>query len=307
MQNDPTDPKIDQAAAAGNPFAHVTDRPSIRDDDTPSANLAQSASDQPGGSPFVAFYRPARLGIIHLLAWTAVTAVLLSLTMSLRSLAGQPTGTRVVNSWSEGFVTVYWMVETIVMGAGLVGLFVLARDRFRGATGHLQPGHWLVLAQSAPDAIRRFVYVTAMLMLLLGNTGMGSSPMMWIARIPPFVSPLLACGFYWAGTVRCPAGRLWRWTLGMLAVNSGMSVCLAASILALRGSWIRGFATIITTLGWVTGLIYLAGAFLLLVGAIRDLRRRNRRDWLHWLGVAMIASTVLFSLVTLAWHFATRF
>jgi len=85
-----------------------------------AAGSLPDPSSSPVGSPFAAHWRQPRLGIIHLLAWTAFTAVLLKVSMGF-------------NMFLDGAESppldppahVLEFIETTAHAAGLVGANLL--------------------------------------------------------------------------------------------------------------------------------------------------------------------------------------
>jgi len=114
-------------------------------DDSAPPQLAGESPLAPG-SPFAEYYRPPRLGIIHLLAWTAATAVLLKFSMAMEML-----GDRGIASTSPELdiaVQAYRFMYSAAHAAGIVGSGVLLLARIRRLPGRFQPGHWLVLVET---------------------------------------------------------------------------------------------------------------------------------------------------------------
>ena len=100
--------------------------------------------DEPHGDP------PPRLGIIHLLAWLTVAAVLFGIENWLRNVENA-SGTR-----QGPLPTVYQgfsFASFSMMSAGVVGIVTLLRWRFRGRPQPLSPGHWILVCFASSCAI----------------------------------------------------------------------------------------------------------------------------------------------------------
>lgn len=263
--------------------------------------LSAAADDRSATSPSVEFYRPTRLGIIHLLAWMVVAAVLLSMMMmSLKSIKRILPEAQQVEVFSSGLglpITVLQTIHlagTILLAGGLVGLFILVRDRFRGAPGRWQPGHWLLMVQSTAGVIDQLMVVVYTLPLA---DWAHFSVLSDIGTVVSFFCGLFGTGAYLVGAIRCPAGRLWRWVLGLFALGIGLFLHMyGLLLLPLDGSIRYQLANIIMPLIRLEWVSILINGLLLAIAVVRDLLKRNRRDWLHWLGVAMITFSVLESL-----------
>jgi hypothetical protein len=242
-------------------------------------------------SPFAEYYRPPQLGIIHLLAWTAATAVLLKFSMAMemiRDMGGGslPQGTR-------AFQQIVSFVYSTAFGAGIVGTGILVLAKIRRAPGRLQPGHWLLL----------------------------------IATVTWLLSLSIEGVFVLAESAGFDGHPAFIWFLAALGVRAIFcaGMCFCATLASRRGSrWTICFASL-AVVNSIEGLLYLCSALLdspwplsltplrsliveltLLVTVLVDLRRGPRRDWLHRLGVAVIATGVAISVAWSVWSmFAT--
>ena len=108
-----------------------------------------------GTSPFAPppqYFRPPRLGIIHLLAWTAATAVWLKFFVASQRRLRYDGPVRRVLTPSHHAIQ---FVNAAVIGAGVVGATVILLGKARGESGRLQPGHWFVLIETVTPATLR--------------------------------------------------------------------------------------------------------------------------------------------------------
>jgi len=275
-------------------------------DDTPALPVAPTTGTEADGSPFIAFYRPTRLGISHLLAWTAVAAVLMSITMSIRSLAEGSSHVRAAAVSAESSADGLWAMKTIVLAGGLVGAFVLVRDRRRGATGYLQPGHWILAAECTRGAINTLCQAAVQILLLVNAATMSlSRPLLLVYVAPQLLQFALVALIYLAGAIRCPAGRLWRAMFGLCAIGAVVAALFAVCFM-LGQFGLSGVVSRLQFLVVGVAILHFAPVVLLAIAAVRDLRRRERRDWLHWLGIALVLTTTLLPLLSRLWYTVAR-
>jgi hypothetical protein len=247
----------------------------------------------PGRSPFAppsslaGYYRPPRLGIVHLLAWTATTAVLLKFFVAMemvqaaRGPMSMPPVLRVLQS-------VLQFIAFTAQGAGLVGASILLVAKIRRAAGRMQPGHWLVAAEAVASLM--FLVVWASLAVVEAARDAEYSPLPWPVVI--FGLILLArAGIYSCGVLTSERVRRWRVSLATLAVVSTVHGLLYAA---------GGFLPSLLSLPSYP-LLSSAAGIVLFVTVLLDLRKGPSRDWLHWVGVAMIFTNVLLSTAWFVW------
>ncbi len=202
------------------------------------------------GSPFMEHFCPPRLGIIHLLGWTAALAVLLKFGVAAQGqfAQGEVRGLNI-------FFECTRFVVMLAQSATLVGFTVLARAWWRGMQGRLQPGHWM----TALHAFSTLTQYSFMLLLLLVGGG---------DKIPGLVI-WVSCNMVLAGAWVYAArevrdGRRWKVLFWCFAVSYFLQFCVFPLLPVLLA--------------------------VLLVTAVRDFRSGIRRDWIHWLGVGVLAT-----------------
>jgi len=130
----------------------------------------------PGSPPFVEYYCPPRLGIIHLLAWTAATAVLLKFSMAMEMIGNAAID--VMSPAQQVFDQTIRFVYTTVQAAGIVGTSVLLLGKIRGAPGRLHPGHWIMSIDTVTSLLT-YLLSTAYV-LLEDSGGVNCFPIPWI-------------------------------------------------------------------------------------------------------------------------------
>jgi hypothetical protein len=82
--------------------------------------------------------QPPRLGIIHLLAWMTVTAVLFQINMVLAP--GRPVEVNYA-LWS-------WIFRVIIQSAAITGAGIVLVAKYYGGKSYFQPGHFLLFFSS---------------------------------------------------------------------------------------------------------------------------------------------------------------
>jgi len=247
-------------------------------------------------SPFVEYYRPPRLGIIHLLAWTAATAVLLKFNVAMEMIETSshfdemPTALRV-------FRQVIQFVQSTVHAAGIVGVSVLLLGRVRGATGRLQPGHWIVAIDTVAFLVVHSwwaLYTAARASGIIERNTFGfGSGFIWF-YLPFGVISLLRAATYGATATGLRDARRWRVLFATLAV-----VGLIVSLIQIAASFSRGRFGLFGLTNLPLWPLIIAA--VLIPTVVLDLRRGPRRDWLHWLGIAVLGVGTALSMAWWGW------
>lgn len=231
-----------------------------------------SAADQ--------YFQPPRLGIIHLLAWTAATAVLLKLWMAVDMLRGTDAGS--MGQAAEVFQQASRIIYNTVLGAGIVGTGVVLLGKLRGAPGRLQPGHWLLTIETLATLLTLLCWLSYTL-LLEKRSELDYSPttFVWLLVYLGIKKLLQAVAYFVVtGLVRDAL----RWRVALFAMGVGVAIEGLAYIC--MAFWLELWWLVSFPLGQ-----FIAGA-VLLVTVLLDLPARRLRDWVHWLGVALIATFV---------------
>ena len=224
-------------------------------------------------------YQPPRLRILHFLIWTAVTAVLLKFNVAITATQQAPTG----GSVAVQAVSSAW---SILLAAGFVGLGVMVVSRLRGSPGRLQPGHWILVAEASVHACTlplslAFFFIQAAREL--------KSSVLWfsIASFGLFsLAVLVRGGLYLLAAHRTRDDLRWKATFTILG--------LMALLLAIAYGW---YALNLSHLAyafsdyifWAQFVICLHPVVVLIVSLVAIIGGlRAGRDWLHWLGLAML-------------------
>ncbi len=238
------------------------------------------------GSPFAEYYRPPRLGIIHLLAWTAATAVLLKYSLAMDMLA--EAGGDSIRPSRDLFQEVLSFVGNTAVAAALVGACILLLAKIRRLPGRFQPGHWLLLITALTSLLNLSVwglYVAAQ------AAGFGDySSLHWFLMVYGLVWVIQAGMYFYAGRASRDCRR-WKVCFAVMAFLS-----------LVRGLWYVGVFLLdspLSSFSFPLGKLILGPVLLVVV--IVDVRRGPRRDWLHGLGVAVIAISVLLWVAWWVW------
>jgi hypothetical protein len=239
-------------------------------------------------APAPQHFCPPRLGIIHLLAWTAATAATLKYFMAAMSrldTSGMP-ASAVTLSWAFGFVM------AIVFGADAVGEAVVLNGKLRGQTGRLQPGHWFVLIYTLATLAAWSMEAIVVLFAVGGQPGhrftAASAHAMHVAYV---VFPAIRSFTYLIVAARMRDARRWQVATRIVAVTD-------LAVLALQFLPLVSWSLTPVTRGQIRGLVV---GTTFLVALLSDLRRGPRRDWVHWLGVAVIVADSIFPMALRAW------
>jgi len=213
-----------------------------------------------------------QFGIIHLLIWTAATAVLLKaqLAMGVTTPAGAtiPTGPHWISQLSGASCA-------ILLGAAVTALYILVRSRMDGMVPRFQPGHWILINHVSTG--------------LLGTAWWVGCRLLWTddllnASVPGAYLRLgVSLFLYGFVAIRLDDTRWWRTAFGMYAVSTLLSGISISSLLFSIGASPVGAAMLVI----LSGLCAIVGFVAFLGAIIGDLRRKTRRDWLHWMGIAV--------------------
>jgi hypothetical protein len=216
---------------------------------------------------------PPPLRIHHFFIVTAVSAVVLALNRAMIQIGALDGG----NFFSSG----NGMLAATLSGVAvaLVGLALIWR--LRGRVMFQSPGHWMLLGA---------LFFPFLFLLLLAAWLLSDSPDMSYTPIPLTVySIVLFIGWPVLNFIAAWKGfdsRWWRW---YFLLNGAMYF----AIMLLPG--LGQFLSI------VMGAFQIGMLFLIAAAVKSDLRNSRNRDWVHWVGVGMVALQLLVATVNTLW------
>ena len=248
----------------------------------------QEADPQPnaetlGPSPSAGQLHVPQFGIIHLMIWIAVTAVLLKVFMALAGNSVQAFPSK--QSW---IFQVYETVYAIMLASMAVGAGVLIRLHCYTMFKRLQPGHWLVLISTL-----EFILGLALSLLywLAGVMGPRTAALNHLGTLVY----VLAAAAYPFAFFQLRDARRWKILLGAKAIGAvtGAAFALVFLVAHLFNYYSLSFFTAWNGMSYCPIIWSVAVFFVLLAAAILDLYHRTARDWVHWLGVSVLGLTYL--------------
>jgi len=249
----------------------------------PQPETAENALplDPVGESPFASELIAPRLGIIHFLAWMAVSGALLKLSTAMYD------SQRMSPLPHVGVYRAVGASYALVQATAMVGLGVLLLALARGSRGRFQPGHWLLLIEGV--FICGWVLQVAVWLLLipLDQPERVSSLILGIGLVVNLVSAAVC----WRAASRLMEGRRWPRYFRALAIFAALrALLLTPGVLMSPSSqyWVNlAYAPLWTPVE----------AAALITVVVLDVRCRARRDWLHWLGTGVQAIGCCYFLV----------
>jgi hypothetical protein len=249
-------------------------------------------------SPPIEYYQPTRLGIIHLLAWVTVAAVMMKFNLATETIDAIPQKIKLPDHLILSY-KLFEALRTIGVAAIVTGGFVFWGDRFRRKPGKIQPGHWIVAIYFL--AIPEELYFRYLIFCMQSGS-----------RLLQFSSFLFCYNFVWAllisfafgwGMLRLPGPRRWKWGLGLLGAEYLAKALITGGIWLILTSPFREMlqlvnpGTLITTTNTLSTYFGFAVSVFLLLVNIVDVVKGLRRDWLHWLGAITPIISVLLPVI----------
>jgi hypothetical protein len=270
----------------------------VTDADLPSPPAAESPPFR-DGPPTHDHFQPPRLRILHLLAWMTVAAVLLKFGVvehEARRSSDERTGAIDPTCQSLGCRAID-SLDDIQEAAIIVGLGVMAISTFRGRSGRLQPGHWLLLAE-APNVAYGFLYYAILLVAMVRGDDFfeGSSWCLRIGSAGEIVASACQVALYFIACRRTRDGRRWRLcfaALAVLALPTMLIQLLCYHPNLLPDSVFLSWVPRVMGLDWIVDAMVLLVALTAIVGGVRA-----RRDWVHWLGLAAVVGRPALDIAT---------
>lgn len=247
---------MDQQNPSGSPLA-TTEPP-----ETPDAPVSAGASAD-----------GARLGIAHLLAWTACTAVYLGLTRSLHLGPAVP---------GSGAATPLWALQGMGAGAALGGLLLLVARKLRGVPFPVHPGEMLLVVTGVSVVLA--MVTSAVLLTAIVHVEAEVPAGLWFVGFS--LAEIGCAALYLGAAIRV---RVLRWRLYFL---------VAAGAIGLRAVSLRGGSVLEVLLFLLPAL---ALPVLLSVMVAADFIHRCRYPWTHWAGIAAALWLGVLHAINLAW------
>jgi hypothetical protein len=227
----------------------------------------------PVTEPSAARPGPPPLRIHHFLAATVVAAVLLSISHAVQH--GEPSALLGYFRSGLGFIgTIVVAVAATIVGFGFVW-------RLEGRSFFDLPGHWLLLQRALSVA----TFLVAGLAEAIHHTSEYALVGLWSG-----VQMLATCVISLWVAIR--VADTWLWRLYFL-LSASTIVLMPLTARFVGPSWLMLVWMIISII--LAGMLFSAGAGDLIAG--------RRRDWPHWLGVALTLGVVTTSVAQNAWHY----
>ncbi len=245
--------------------------------------------DASPGSPFRPEPEPPRLGILHLLVWTACVAVYFSLTHAVYSR--QMVQAAQLDLDSMGFGVGLWVMEGIVSGTALGGLLLLASRRYQRLRFPRQPGEtlWALLGIAAVmELLSSWLWYLA-----AGEPGSNVHAGLWVSLDGGFrfLTIVVLSVLYLFAAARTKTGR---WRLYLITVAAANVVvfflpCMGVILFSVR--W-----ALVFSLGpQLIPLVVLLGV------ALKDFLTGDRYGWTHWSGVGIALCNGVILATQLVW------
>jgi hypothetical protein len=239
--------------------------------DAPLAILTACEIAFPPLSSSPEYMQPPRLGIIHLLAWMTVTAMLFKILTTPAPI--QPI------VWNFHLGTAIF--QEILAGAGLVGVGIIILAKIRHTPGYLQPGHLLLLfmcLETTGKMMKREY------LLSFPMTDRNYSDYVYVIDVIIITFEVIA--LFWFAT-RIPERGRWRiffrlYALAMLfffvfELTDFLYYQIVRTHLPLISEYLNLY------------ILFPGIPFVFLpIVVILDIIRGSHRDWLHWLGACIL-------------------
>lgn len=205
-----------------------------------------------------------RLGIVHLLVWTACVAFLLGIDRFFSSsFAPGDRANRILLAFG---------IQALGAGAGLGGLLLWGWRRYHGQPFPYYPGEYFVVIAGAVSAL--YVPLKVSLSFMAASAATGDRLYLMTAMAWTCAPGLVAVIAYLVSAIRM---KVTRWRVVFL-LNLGFVILRRFGVLL---SPFPGLAP------WIElYLIFLADA-IVGIALWLDYRQKSRYPWTHWLGIAI--------------------
>ena len=167
-------------------------------------------------------------------------------------------------------------------GMAIAGLFIFLRRRLITRVPFpTEPGHWILVIIGANLTIG-LIYQVPYLLFIRGQE---SAVPGWASDLLRFSMEGFVVMMAIIGACAPQKGRSWNLSIGSLAVYPGMTLCSSFARI-----WIPVTRQFLGGSVWMnlSRLGYTLPGLLAIIGAVVDWRRKQRRDFLHWCGVALV-------------------
>lgn len=218
---------------------------------------------------------------VYLVLWFAVAAVLLKVDAAVDVALGR--STTIFGSWT----TYVLQVDVLVLAAAVIGAAVLLWSSRGDIVRRFQPGHWILMNLAIVTLAGKLLWFVGRWQLSINQDAM----LLGVAAIANVLGALL----YGFAAVRLQAALPWKasfWSFTTLNVGVALAVVLIC-VRCNAGNRAVGLGALPS---WALPLLLLcAGVCVvsLVIAILSDHLHGTRRHWLHWLGVASIAASVL--------------
>lgn len=259
-----------------------------RPDDSPEPVLAEPVNPASPPAPPPEDPRGGRppLSILHFLLWTAASAGLLALYRAIDTFRGTESEEETI--W-RSFDLLMRIGYSMFLGAMLTGAGIVLYHRFRGRLRNIQPGEWLLVCQSG------LVLLAIVFYSPFWFRGLPNPPNYWMIQ---FVQGGILCvAVVVFVTIAIFARQAGPWRV-LFASVAGLGLLEATAIILdviVVGDWFSWGIVNLRNLASIAGA--LIGTAILIVLIVIDYIRRQRRGWLHNLGVGTYLLAGLFSLI----------
>ena len=257
---------------------------SLPTENSPSESVEEKASAENTASSDNAV-EPPRLSILHLMLWTACSAVLFGVHRSLDSLVPLFE----MSQFLDVLHKVNGVAAVMCQGAVLAGAIVVARYLFWRGRRPLQPGEWLLLLWGGIDLVGRLMLVTST--LLNSHVPNLDAFAEMSGHLVQAIVYVLAAVLFTLVALRAIAEKRWRIFMYLFAATllfTGIFV-LVTTFLPTNG--IDSIVMTLLALVLVMVVVAVGLPISLMFAAVGDLRHVGWKgySWLHWLAVATFA------------------
>lgn len=235
-----------------------------------------------------------RLSILHLMGWTAATAVAFLPYQVQRESLNQSNAE--VNQLMQSMMATVVMVGYGVMSG--VYLFVSAATIYwkrRGIAASLEPGHWLAFEGTLSWALSMATWI----ILTLDSDAISRAyAWTWLLRIAFSVVVLI---WFLRLTFNSKEPAVWRWVYVIVAVTPlGQLLIPILSVMIFRPASGAGQVAAMMLSQEVPAVI---GAALLGFAMLGDWRRKIQRHWSHWIvaGASFVGSLMMLAYYVWFW------